>query len=388
MNHAVLDKLSQLDAYEWALLGAFILVYTSRLCYVLFFTARVFVKKRRAAVANEIAAQPLSVLLTVRNEEENLRRVLPQLLAINSVNYEVVVVDDYSLDNTYSVLGSYKTKYPKLRISALNEETRFSEKMAQNIALKAAKNEWVLWCPVQVANVGNDWLSGFSFNTSVRKRTLLLGYTGLAVKPGFYNRLCRLEMFMQQIKSAGFIRNGIPFVYFEDNVAFKRQHYFDLGGYGSDTKEVYANLELVINRFIRKDQTAVLFSEQTRLTKNQEVTRDDYHNLLRRSYKIESHLPAWKRFVLNAEAFTALIYVPLALAVLFCLSSLWLVVAVLAGGKFLVDLIIMKIAQKRLNERKIFIPSLIYGLIMPYFKMIYRWHFKQQSRNRKWKTKV
>ena len=388
MNHTVLDNLWQLNAFEWVLLGAFLLVYLARIYYLLFFVLRVFLKPRHAAVANEVSAQPLSVLLTVRNEEENLQRLLPRLLSINSVNYEVVVVDDYSLDNTYSVLGNYKTKYNNLRISALNEETRFSVKMAQNIALKAAKNDWVLLCPVQGQEPSNDWLRGFSFNTTVRNRNLLLGYTGLTEKPGFYNRLCRLEMFMQQIKSAGFIQNGIPLVYFEDNVAFKKQCYFDLGGFGVQTKEVYANLELIINRFIRKKQTAVLFNEQIRLTKEQDTNRDDYHNLLRRCLKIESYLPAWKRIALAVESFTSLIYLPLLIAALVCFFSFWPIVAALAVLKIVLYLIIMKIAQNRLNERKIFIPSLVYGLIMPYFKMVYRWHFKRQCRNYKWKTKV
>jgi len=48
----------------------------------------------------------------------------------------------------------------------------------------------------------------------------------------------------------------------------------------------------------------------------------------------------------------------------------------------------VKYALNRLNERKIFIPSLVYDLIVPYFKLFYRWYFNNRSQKQKWKVKV
>ena len=388
MNQAIFDTFLQLNPAEWVLLGFFLLIFILRLYYILFFTGRILFKQKKEVIANEVATQAISVIFTVRNEEENLQRILPQLLSVQNIKYEVFAVDDYSLDNTYTVLGAYKQKYQHFRFSSLNEETRFSVKLAQNIALKAAKNDWVLQFPVEATEASRDWLNSFSANTSMKNRNVLLGYTSIKPKPGFYNLLCRLEMFEQQMRSAGFICNGVPFVYFEDNVAFKKQGYFDLGGYGSKTKEPYANFELIINQFIAKQKTAVLFNEQTRLTKDVETEKDDFYNLLRRSVRIESFLPRWKRSVLAFESLTSLLYLPLLVIVFAVFFELWSVITLLAGVKILAHVIIIKISQKRLNERKIFISSLVYDLLMPYFKMFYRWHFKQQSRKQKWKTKV
>ena len=388
MNQPIIDKLFQLKVADWILLGAFIFLFLSRLYYLLFFTGRVLWGTRKEVIANEVSTKPVSVLLTVRNEEKNLQRILPQLLAFNTVKYEVIAVDDYSLDNTYSVLGYYKQKYPHFRISSLNEETRFSVKLAQNIALKAAKYDWVLLCPVEAIEVNDNWIGGFTVSTGIKNRNVLIAYSGLKPKAGFYNLLCRLEMFSQQIRSAGFISNGVPFVYSEDNVAFNRQEYFNLGGYGSKTKEAYANLELIINKFIAKKQTAVLFNDQTRLTKDVETGKDDYYNLLRKSFRIESYLPFWKRLILNIELISSLLYLPMLLVVIAWFFELWPIISALAGVKILTHLIILKIVQKRLNEDKIFIPSLMYSLLVPYYKMFYRWHSRQQSRRQKWKTKV
>ena len=54
------------------------------------------------------AAPPLvSVLVPARNEEANLRVLLPSLLAQRGVAFEVVVVDDASEDGTWAVLGEH-----------------------------------------------------------------------------------------------------------------------------------------------------------------------------------------------------------------------------------------------------------------------------------------
>jgi len=360
---------------QWCILGIFFLLYLFRLVYLLFFTGKILFIGRKSAVSNENAVQTVSVLLTVRNEEENLKRLLPQLLQVKSVKYEVVVVDNYSLDNTYTLLGSFREKFSQLRISSLNEETHHSEKMAQNIGLKAACNEWALIFPVEAIGTGNDWLAGFVENTATRRRKVLVGYIGIKARTGWYNKLCRIEQFEQQIKSAGFIANGIAFVYDQDNVAFIKQGYFDVGGYGAKINECYASLELIVNQFIGTKNVALLFDRNTCLKKDIETGRDDFHNLLKRSIRIEKHLSRRKQFSLKAERLTQLLYLPFVIVAMVVCDEFWMLPAILAGTKVIVESIIVKIIQNRLGESKIFISSLLYHWFMPYLKMFYRWKF-------------
>lgn len=61
----------------------------------------------------------VSILVPARNEEENLRRLLPTLLAQDYPSFEVIVYDDGSTDGTWAVLGSVAD--PRLR-SAQGDE--------------------------------------------------------------------------------------------------------------------------------------------------------------------------------------------------------------------------------------------------------------------------
>jgi hypothetical protein len=325
------------------------------------------------------------LLLTYRNEEKNLLRHLPKILEIENINFEVVAVDDFSQDNSLSVLGVMKKENEKLRVSSLNQETRFSEKLAQNISLKAAKNNWVMVIPASVINFSDQWLKTVSGFISVDK-DVVINYSNVAHAGGFYNQLYRNEHFWQQIKSAGFSSSGMPFVYSEENVAFRKEKYFAAGGYGQLVKEPFANLELLINNFIRKSRVEVCFHKDTSIQKNEQIEFSDYVNLLKKSFRIESHLSGYKRIVLIVDEWSRLLFLPILGTTIIFISELWLIILIAIILKIIMHLFIIKRVLNHLNERKIFISSLVYELLMPYYKVFYRWYFNRRSRKQRWRS--
>jgi chlorobactene glucosyltransferase len=57
----------------------------------------------------------VSVLIPARNEEENIEKCLKTLLAQTYKNYEILVLDDRSTDNTWKILKKYSIKYTKIK---------------------------------------------------------------------------------------------------------------------------------------------------------------------------------------------------------------------------------------------------------------------------------
>ncbi len=360
------------------------LLWLLRLLYLLFFPLRVLVKTKAKSVATGKA--PLTVLMVVRNEEENCHETLPRLLNLENPDLEVVVVDDFSQDNTLSVLGLLKQRHPRMKLSSLSQETRYSEKLSQNIGLKSAEKDWVLVYPVSAQNPSQDWLNEMDKSTA-DPVLVKVAYTTIAENKNRYNKFYRIENFFQQVRSASFSLNGLAFVYNEENVAFKKQEYFKLGGFGTKVQEPYANLELVINRFISKKNVELCFNDKSILEKQVSVDRSAFKDLVRKSIRIENHLSKWKQFVLLLDRLTQLLY-PLSIAlVLLVVFKLWPIIAAFVVVKLLVFMVIIKMLQKRLNERKLFITSLVFSFIMPFYKLFFRWSFNRQSQNHKWKNR-
>uniref|UniRef100_UPI00321631FA glycosyltransferase n=1 Tax=uncultured Draconibacterium sp. TaxID=1573823 RepID=UPI00321631FA len=368
---------TDLSIVQITTLVIFFVLFLLRTLYLFLVTGRVLFCKRRNKEGK--LHTPVTIVFTPRNEEEHIRNILPQLLDIEGLDFEVVVVDDFSQDNSYSVLGLLNQRYGRLKISSLNQETRFSVKLAQNIALKSASNNWVLITPIALGRVTGEWLSGMSGNMEDKKIDLVLGYSSVVREKSMFNLLYRIENFYQQIKQAGYIGCGVAFVYAEDNLAFKKENYFQRGGYGKNIKEQYANLELVVNSFITKRNSVVDFTPSSAICKDITIKRAEYFDLINKSYRIEKHLSAVKRLFLFFDSVTNLLYLPIIMFTLFLVFPVWPLVTLLAGVKLLVHVLIIKSIQNRLNERKIFIPSLLYGLLMPYYKLFYKWHFNRPN---------
>jgi glycosyltransferase involved in cell wall biosynthesis len=376
--------LSEITFFQWAALVVFGLLFMSRLFYRLFFSLRILIHKKRKPAAGEKV--PLSLLLTIRNEEDNLKKNLPEILKLKNADFEVVAVDDFSQDNSLPVLGVMKQDDVRIRFSSLNQETRNSVKMAQNIALKAAKNEWVMAVPVSVSGFGPGWLSCIA-ELAGSAHSIVVNYSNVAAAKGFINQLYRVENFMQQYKSAGFCKAGLPFVYSEANVAFRKEMYFKSGGYGQKVKEPYANLELIFNASLRKRNTVIHLQAETAVWQSMKVSKDDYFELLKKSIRIENYLSFPKKLVLFLDEFTKLFFVPALILVIALIPELWVIYSILTVLLLVLQLLIIKIILNRLNERKLFLSSLVYDLLMPFFRVYYRWYFKQRIRNHKWRSR-
>ena len=68
------------------------------------------VRKEETHFSRELP--PLSVILCARNEADNLRKILPAILEQDYPQFEVIVINDASTDETEDVLGYMEEKYP------------------------------------------------------------------------------------------------------------------------------------------------------------------------------------------------------------------------------------------------------------------------------------
>ena len=382
MLESYFDAIGRFGPFEWILTGLLGTVFLLKMIFLFLFTGRGLFRKQKAGKGN----QPVSLILTLRNEEENLGTYLPAVLETLPRECEVVAVDDFSQDGSLTVLGMMKEKYKNLRLSALSQETRYSEKLAQNIALKAAQNEWVLVIPPSVAEAGSRWINSVSSRLNGKKE-IVVNYSNLNPANGFFHILYRAECFWQQVRSFGFIMNGLPYVNFEENVAFRKENYFRSGGFGKKVKEPYANLELLINSFMKRRNTEIHFSRDAALRKKMPVGRHTFFELIQKEIRIRKFLPFFRRFILFIESLLHLLYLPLFVLAFFVLTEFWPVWLALLVIHLTAFSFIIKILLNRLNERNLFLSSFMVGLMMPWFKFFYQGYFIRNSRRQKWKSK-
>lgn len=89
----------------------------------------------------------LSVVVPAYNERERLPKTMASLLSyLNSrgSDFEIIVVDDGSSDDTSGLIDSLKTSWPNVRLIALPENRGKGYAVRQGIM--AAAGKWILYC--------------------------------------------------------------------------------------------------------------------------------------------------------------------------------------------------------------------------------------------------
>jgi len=71
--------------------------------------------------------QPISIILCAKNEIENLQQNIPLLLAQKYFDFEIVVVNDQSSDNSLLYLESISNKHKNLNIVNIDNFVNHSE---------------------------------------------------------------------------------------------------------------------------------------------------------------------------------------------------------------------------------------------------------------------
>ena len=120
--------------------GMFIYASISNLVYK--------IKKRKLSKYPQIINQDykpfVSVLIPAHNEETVIKTTVENILQMNYENFEVIVIDDRSNDNTASVIKDLEKRYEKVT-ALIREHDAFPGKSAVlNDAFKIAKGEAIL----------------------------------------------------------------------------------------------------------------------------------------------------------------------------------------------------------------------------------------------------
>jgi len=191
---------------------------------------------------------PVSVIICARNEEENLRAFMPSVLTQDYPDYEVIVVNDCSEDNTFEVLGELIPRYPHLRVSTVQKDPKFThnKKFAQFIGIKAAANEYLLFTDADCQPVSPGWITGMVSHFS-EKTDFVLGYGGFFRGKGLLNQYIRYDTMTIAMQYLGMAIRGLPYMGVGRNLAYKRSVFFKNKGFSSHNYVISGDDDLFVN---------------------------------------------------------------------------------------------------------------------------------------------
>ena len=211
---------------------------------------------------------PVSVVLTARNDATWLKENLVYLLEQDYPDFEVVVVDYLSHDDTQFVLKLLRDYYPHLKVVPFKEDVNLfqGKKYPLSIGIKSAKNDILMLADPDCTPKNLHWLRGMVRGYRTPETQIVLGYCGVKRTKTLLGCLQQYDALSYGARYLGSALLGHPYTGSGRNLSYRRSFFFKQGAFirhydvadGSDDLFVYQNAD--------KHNTAVCIDADACLT--------------------------------------------------------------------------------------------------------------------------
>jgi biofilm PGA synthesis N-glycosyltransferase PgaC len=207
---------------------------------------------------------PISVIISARNEAKNLPEYLPSILEQDYPDFEVVVVNDCSSDNSDLILEELKKNYSRLKVVTINEHVRFKtgKKFALTLGIKAAANEHLLFTDADCMPASKNWITRMA-NNFTGDVQIVLGYSPYYKTNNFLNSLIRFETVKTAINYLSSALNRDAYMGIGRNLAYTKTLFFSNKGFAAHMHVLSGDDDLFVNQNATADNTAIEIHPET-----------------------------------------------------------------------------------------------------------------------------
>jgi poly-beta-1,6-N-acetyl-D-glucosamine synthase len=339
-------------------------------------------KSRSAALRTPMPAQhtlpqpraPFSILVCARNEARNLERHLPALFAQEYAgDFEIVVADDASTDDTPAVLAGFQALEPRLRVVRIEDKKMPGKKAALTRAVAEARYEHLLLTDADCCPVGPHWLSGMAACFEADENIeIVLGYGPLSPAAGLLNAWSRYETAYTALQYFAFAQTGMPFMGVGRNIAWKKSLFDQTGGFETHANHVSGDDDLFVNAAGRHRNTACCTDPDTFVYSDAKPEWNAWLRQKRRHLSVGALYRPGPRILIGGAALSHCTHYGLGAILLLCgqyaLPCLLLYTLRLASVLFVYSRAFSRLEQQALLPRLPFFDGLLavyYGTFVP-----------------------
>jgi glycosyltransferase involved in cell wall biosynthesis len=233
---------------------------------------------------------PVSVIICAHNEAKNLAQFLPYFLEQEYPTYEVIVVDDYSVDNSSKILLDFQKKYTNLRVISLQGQKSYSgKKAALEAGIGSAAFDILLLSDADCYPASPYWIQ--RMQSKIRGIiTLGLGFSPYEKRPGFLNAFIRFETIQAAIQYLSMAVVGFPYMGVGRNLVYKKSLFREANGFRDHYDLASGDDDLFVNATASKSNTTIILDPSAYVISIPKSSYRDFY------YQKSRHLQTGKRY--------------------------------------------------------------------------------------------
>ncbi|MGB3075594.1 MAG: glycosyltransferase [Chitinophagales bacterium] len=293
---------------------------------------------------------PVTVIICARNEAVRLEKNLPLIMEQEYPDFEVVVVNDNSRDDSELLLMRMSAKYPRLVVRTITQESNIMQgkKYPLTVGIRAAKNEVVLLTDADCTPTGKKWIQSMAavFNTQTQ---IVLGYAPYRKYNGFINKFIRYETFMTALCYLSFALARMPYMGVGRNLSYRKRIFFDNNVFPKHPHLISGDDDLLINKAATASNTIVQIEKDSFMFSEPKKSWDEYWEQKRRHVSTGKYYRFGHMMLLGLFSVTHLLFYCLFLMVVMY-SSYLPEALILFSFRFLSQAIIFRAWMKKLGE--------------------------------------
>lgn len=321
-------------------------MWAVQLWYFLYYYLRIAAAK---PLESDINLAPVSIVIAAKNEEDNLMEYIPIIMEQNYPEFEVVIVNDSSWDDTQTILKALQIQFPNIHLIHLDEEKQNMQgkKFALTLGIKAAKHDLILLTDADCVPNSNNWIREMTSKMQENK-DIVLGFSSYTKHTGWLNKIIRFDTLMIGLQYLGFAKAGAPYMGVGRNLMYRKELFFSVGGFKSHYSIASGDDDLFINQTATKHNTSIAYVPESQTVSEPKRTWKDWFSQKRRHF---STTPYYKASDRNALALISISYTLMLLgfAGAMVLKNGMLVVGAMLLLRYIVQLSILHGSAKRLG---------------------------------------
>jgi len=318
-----------------------------------------FFKQKNEFVRSD---EPVSVIVCARDEYYNLKENLPLLLTQDYSNFEVVVVNHGSEDETNYLLRDLSDEYKNLKIVNVSQDLNFftGKKFPLSIGIKSASYEVLLFTDADCKPASNQWLRRMAANFT-EGTEIVIGYGAYSKKKSLLNLLIRFDTTRVAMNYLGFARFGMPYMGVGRNMAYRKSLFYRQNGFISHYRIQSGDDDLFINKAATKSNTRIEIRSEAHTISAPKSSLSNWLRQKRRHLMTGGYYKPLHKFMLGLFALTQVYFWVSAIVLLVMWYQPYVVLG-LIFLRFFSQLFITGKVMQKLSEKG-------FLLLVPFFEL-------------------
>lgn len=305
----------------------------------------------------------ISLIVCAKNEADNLRKHIPLWLNQKHPKFELILINDASIDDTLEVMEQFGELDSRIQIVNVRNNEAFwgNKKYALTLGIKRARNNHLVFTDADCYPASENWLSLISANFTAEKE-LVLGYGAYEKQRGFLNKIIRFETLMTAVQYFSYAQARIPYMGVGRNLGYTAKLYYEKNGFMSHIKVASGDDDLFVNEAATPSNTTICVNSDAFTYSIPKQKWKKWFLQKKRHYTTSNLYKPAHKFLLGIYYISNLLFWILSVLILF--TQYWTIGLLIILARFVFQYLAIGKAAKKLKEGDLIILIPFYELFL------------------------